>query len=236
MFDALINYFKGNRCHFYMTPSGKDRNEAVVLVHGLIRRSLDLYVLGKYLRNHGYTVYVYDYKTTIKGIDEHGAELKKYLEKVVNEIPSSMKLNIVTHSMGGIITRIALKHLAGTFIPDGEILTRKKIKRIVMLAPPNSGSDAAKHVIKYLPFTKDWLKPLPELSSAPDSPIHAVPEPQGLDIGIIAGRFDLQVARKYTPLHGQRNHTVMPSEHSLIMYMPHVKKAVLHYLEHGTFK
>lgn len=235
MLDAVIKYVTGRKCHFYMSPAGEDKNEIVVLVHGLIRRSLSFYCMGKYLRRHGYHIYVYDYQTSLHGVARHGQDFKAYLEKIVRENPGR-KINIVTHSMGGIITREALGHLAeGTELPKYELLTKDRFKRIVMLAPPNYGSDVAKRVVKYLPFSKSLLKPLEELSSAPDSYIHKVPVPQGIELGIIAGKFDRKVRREYTRLPGAGHHIVLNSEHSCIMYMPKVKRAVLHFLETGTF-
>ncbi|MFA7232348.1 MAG: alpha/beta hydrolase, partial [Victivallaceae bacterium] len=107
MLSVFMKYLRGEKCHFFMTPDQKnDRHEIVVLVHGLIRRSLNLYVMGKYLRKAGYTVYIYDYQTTVKSITGHGKDFKQYLEKIAEENPSEIPINLVTHSMGGIITRI----------------------------------------------------------------------------------------------------------------------------------
>jgi alpha-beta hydrolase superfamily lysophospholipase len=237
LLQALTEYFKGNLCHLYLSPAPgvEDRREIVVLVHGLLRRSYAFYSLGRKLSRLGYTVCVYDYRTTRKLMPEHGVDLKKYLERIAVDHPD-MKINMVTHSMGGILTRLALGHLMdpGT-TPDDEILSRDRFNRIVMLAPPHHGSDLAKRLMKYLPALGKLIKPLPGLSSAPEAAVHQFPVPKGLEIGIIAGRFDSEVALPYTYLPGANAHIVIKSEHSFMMYMPAAIRAVISFLATGHF-
>ena len=192
MFSTIVKYLRGQKCNFYFSPLGEDKNEVVVMVHGLIRRSINFYRLGRVLQKYGYHVYLYDYQTSRHSVAEHGQHFKAYLEKIVAEHPDK-QLNIVTHSMGGILTREALAHLAQGKNEADEILLRQCFKRIIMIAPPNLGSDIARRCCKYLPFTANWLKPLADLSSSPGAYIHQVPIPTGLDIGIIIGRFDNEV-------------------------------------------
>lgn len=235
MLQAISEYFKGRLCHYYISPGAgvESKNEIVVLVHGLLRRSLAFYSLGKRLSKLGYTVCVYDYQTTIKKMPEHGADFKRYLERIAEQHPD-MKINLVTHSMGGILTRLALGHLADED-DSGEVLTRDRFKRIVMLAPPHHGSDVAKRFVKYLPVTAKWIKPLAGLSSAPDADVHTFPFPVGLEVGVIAGRFDSEVALEYTHFPGERAHTIINSEHSFMMYMPSAIKTTIKFLETGHF-
>ena len=235
MLNTIIKYIKGQKCHFYFSPLGEEKNEVVVLVHGLTRRSINFYHLGRLLQKRGYHVYLYDYQSSRYSVAEHGQHFKAYLEKIVTELPGK-KINLVTHSMGGILTREALGHLAEeATTSEHEILTRECFKRIVMIAPPNLGADIARRCCKYLPFTAHWLKPLAELSNADDSYIHQVPIPTGLDIGIIIGRFDHEVKPEYTILPGVTHYLTIKAEHSFIMYMPAAKKAVVSFLENGYF-
>jgi alpha-beta hydrolase superfamily lysophospholipase len=233
--QAITEYCKGRVCHFYFSPASgvEDRREIVVLVHGLIRRSTNFYRMGRKLSRLGYTVCVYDYRSTRKFMPEHGADFKKYLERIAQDHPG-MKINLVTHSMGGVLIRLALAHLAEPE-SNNELLTRNHFKRIVMLAPPHHGSNLAKKLVKYLPFTANWVKPLAGLSSAPEAVIHTFPVPEGLEIGIIAGRFDSEVALPYTHLSGETAHVVINSEHSFIMYLPSTFRAIVTFLETGHF-
>jgi len=211
-------------------PAPDADGEIAVLVHGLIRRGRNLLVLGRRLNRAGFAVHIYDYETTTKTIAEHGRDFKLFLEKLAAENPER-KIHIVTHSMGGIITREALGHPAGA----GEILTSERIGRIVMLAPPNQGSDAARRAVRWMPFIRTVILPLAELSSAPEAYIHRVPVPDGIDIGIIAGRFDLEVRLNYTRLPAMRAHIPINAEHSFMVYLPKVAKLVVRYLREGRF-
>lgn len=218
----------------YLPSPDAGKGELVVLVHGLICRSSNMMILARRLQRAGFAVYVYDYRTTTKNIAGHGVDFKRFLERLAQENPGR-QLHIVTHSMGGIITREALGHLAAGCQNDGEILTSDRIGRIVMLAPPNHGSDAARRVMRWLPMVGRMIRPLPELSSAPDAYIHRVPVPVGLDIGILAGRFDGKVRIDYTPLAGMRHHRVVNAEHLFIMDLPSTARQIVRYLRTGRF-
>ncbi|MCF6174361.1 MAG: alpha/beta fold hydrolase [Victivallaceae bacterium] len=234
MINTIIKYLRGRKCHFYFSPLGEDKHEVVVMVHGLIRRSINFYRLGRVLQKCGYHIYLYDYQTSRHSVAEHGQHFKAYLEKIATEHPDK-KIDLVTHSMGGILTREALGHLAQGQNEDNEILTRERFKRIIMIAPPHLGSDIARLCCKYLPFVARWVKPLADLSSAPDAYIHQVPIPAGLEIGIIIGRFDNEVKEEYTQLPGVKHYLKINAEHSFIMHMPATKKAVISFLGKGHF-
>lgn len=208
-------------------PKHNDKNEIVVLVHGLFLRCLNMFTIGRFLNRHGYEIYIYDYFSTRKQIFHHGVDLKNYLMRIFKMHPEK-KVNIVTHSLGGIITREAVASLQR----ENEA---EKIHRIVMLAPPNKGSDVAKNVVKSLPFSKWIAKPLPELSSSEEAYVHKVPKPEGIEIGIIAGKYDEKVNLEYTHLEVQKDHIVVPSRHSFIMFKKEVKQKTLAFLENGKF-
>jgi alpha-beta hydrolase superfamily lysophospholipase len=234
MLGVLGKYLKGRKCHFYMSPDkANDRRETVVLVHGLIRRSYNMLPMGRFLRKNGFTIYVYDYKTSTRNIAGHGKDLRNYLQKIMAETPDDVPLNIVTHSMGGILTRYAL----GTDKEDSKNPPiTPRVKRIVMLAPPHGGSNIARLITKYLPFSRKLLKPLPELSNSKDSVIHSVPQISGPEIGIVAGKYDSEVAQKDTYLEGMKEHIVIKSEHSFMVYLKSTRKTVLQFLTTGSFK
>ncbi len=229
--SSLIRRAVGAKQYFLPPPPGKDNGEVAVMVHGLIRRGRNMHWLGRRVNRAGYAVYLYDYATTTKTIREHGLDFLAFIESVAADHPGK-KINFVTHSMGGIITREVLGHInRGT----AGRLNADDIGRVVMLAPPNHGSDAAKLALKLLPFSRRWIKPLGELSSSPEAYIHQVPVPEKFDIGIIAGRFDNKVAGRYTILYGMRDHTVINSTHSTIMYMRRAARLSVHYLRSGCF-
>ena len=138
----LIHPFKGS---YYFSSDNPRAPEVNVLVHGLIRRGRCFVKLGRLLAANGYPTYVYDYDTTMHSIAEHGAALRRYLEKIAAENPES-KINIITHSMGGLLTRYALGNFSENYDEkaDESVLKRSRIKHVIMLGPPNKGSDIAR--------------------------------------------------------------------------------------------
>ncbi len=236
MYRAFKEFFAGKRCNFYLPPSPEnDRNEIVVLIHGLVQRGIFLYSLGKFFRKAGYSVYIYDYQTSLKTISQHAGDFKLFLEKLVRESPPDVKINIVAHSLGGIVTREALGHLAAGNDWTGELLTPDRIKRVVMLGPPNLGSYAAKRWLKFFPLSGRLIKPLSELSSDISAYVHSVPVPDGIEIGVIAGKYDFKVDVSLTQLAKQKDHIILVSGHSLMMFIPSVRRAALRFLETGSF-
>ncbi|NLI80441.1 MAG: CHAT domain-containing protein [Deltaproteobacteria bacterium] len=68
-----------------------------------------------------------------KGIPETGAELAARIRKETGRDSGREDLTLVSHSMGGLVSRAALKHLKDT----GEA---SRVRRLIMLGTPNFGS------------------------------------------------------------------------------------------------
>jgi triacylglycerol lipase len=98
----------------------------VVLLHGLARRAGSLAGMGRFLEAAGFATWACDYPSRRVPIAAAAAELA---DRIAAELPAR-PLAAVTHSLGGIIVR----HLADP---------RLDWRRIVMLAPPNQGSQVA---------------------------------------------------------------------------------------------
>ena len=212
--------------HFFKAPKKNDNGRTVILIHGLFLRGLGMYFVARYLNKFGYEARLYDYFTTRKNIVAHGIDFAKYIEKVHAEKPER-ELYIVTHSLGSIVAREAL------CLREKE--NANPIKRVVMLAPPNKGSDAAGITVKLIPFIGRLVKTLPELSSHKDSYVHKVPVPLKTGIGVIAAKYDNKVSRKYTHIEGEKDHAVVPVSHSFIVLSRSAMKKTLNFLNKGKF-
>lgn len=190
MLLTLATYAVGGR-RFEHLP-GNPELPAVVLVHGLLHRGIVMRSLAKFLNGRGYPVYIYDYKTTRSGIVEHGRKFMEFLRSLPEE-----RVGIVTHSMGGLLTRVALCGLSGT--PEAA-----KIGRVVMLAPPHHGSQMAEDVSRRFPPSKLMVRPLAELSNREGAVCRTLPVPRGFEIGVVAGDDDGKVSIESTKLDGHR--------------------------------
>jgi len=218
--------------HHLQPASLQDKNEIVILIHGLLLRGLTMYKLGSFLAKSGYEIYIYDYFTSAKKIDVHSSDFMKYVENIIDQHPLK-KINIIGHSMGNIVTRDMLRKLKSEH-PE----KAKQINKIIMLAPPNRGSSVAKRLSEKLPFTKKLLKPLEELSSAKNSTIHDIYDPsKDFKVGIIAGRYDGKVSVANTRLPSDAyEHIIINTTHSMILYRKSTHKAVLNFLLKGKFR
>lgn len=221
MIPSLAAYVLGRR-HIEHFP-GRPDLVPVVLVHGLLHRGIVMRSLAKFLNEQGYPVYVYDYKTTRRGIVAHGRMFAEFLR----ELPEK-RVSLVTHSMGGLLTRVALSEFQGT--PAAE-----KIFRVVMIAPPNHGSQMAEDVARNFPPSKLLVRPLDELSNREGAVCRELPVPRGYEIGIIAGDADGKVSLESTRLEGMSDHVIVHARHVNILFLPEARKQVSAFLETGRF-
>lgn len=199
----------------------KDKGDAVVLIHGLGRSGFSMYFLGNYLSSNGYRVYIYDYPSTRFTVEEHTIKLVDFI-KTMESDSQIKKIHYVTHSMGGIVAR---KALAGN--------VTNKTGKLVMLAPPNKGSEQATLACK-IPLMPTILLPLIELTSEKNSPINYIPVPN-IDIGIISGKYDRKAKISETYLKEAKAYLIINSSHTFIMNKSKTKSAVLRFISEGDF-
>lgn len=202
----------------------EQNQEIIVLIHGLMRTSLSMWPLKIYLKRQGYAVYSYSYPSAKFSIQEHGVYLNQFIKNLLEKNPG-VKINFITHSLGGIITREALSSLSAKQL--------KNIGSLIMLAPPNQGSKLAKLSTEMFPMFTSPIKPLVELSSDHTSYVHQVSVPN-IKIGIIAGRYDAKVPPEFARL-GQNEPVIVNSSHTFIMNNAKTKELIMSFLKKGTF-
>jgi alpha-beta hydrolase superfamily lysophospholipase len=206
----------------------------VVLLHGLARGHGSMAKLGAYLRHEGFETWTRTYPSRRHSISYLASALSDELVAAVGDRP----LCAVTHSMGGIIVR----HLQDP---------RLRWTRIVMLAPPNQGSQLAAGMVRN-PLFRWFYGPagteLADASSWPDPPAPfaviagtrslAFTNVTSWTIGrrFAAGvRNDGTVAVDETRLAGMTHFAEVDATHTWIMNAPDVRRLVLGYLREGAF-
>jgi pimeloyl-ACP methyl ester carboxylesterase len=214
------------------TPKG-----AVVLLHGHGRTGRSMRLIATALARAGYSTFSPSYA----GLRQSMTAIVDHLKPRISEFAEASEgpVHIVTHSLGGLVARA--------------LLTAKRprhLGRVVMLAPPNAGSELADLLFR-LRLDRLILGPVGTYLRTSSHRIgENAFERVDFDLGIIAGnraldpvfpRFllprpnDGKVAVASTRVAGMSDHMVLPVSHTLMVYDRHVIAHTLTFLENGSF-
>lgn len=194
--------------------------ERVLLVHGLAAPRWLLIPIQQRLRKAGYLTTNWGYPSIRGTIQSQAGKLGRKIESL-EQRGDHRQLHLVTHSMGCVITRYLL-------------LTSKPatLGRWVQLTPPHHGSPVATFLARGLAWC---CEPLEQLSDSPDSFVNELGVPEGIETGVIAARHDRVIDVETTHLPGERDHRVVSSGHSSLLFRRDVAEAVVHFLRQGNF-
>ena len=189
--------------------------ETVVVIHGFGGKRLWMAPLSYRLARQ-YEVANWSYFSYGGSIESHAARFAKFLES----IDAKQRLNIVAHSMGSIVTRAALQK------------TQALVSRVVMLAPPNAGSNVAKFVS---PILGPICRPIKEISSHKDSYVNQLSTKTSCETGVIASKFDVLVPLKNTMMDDLADHQTVVGTHNSLLFSGKVAAMVSRFFQHGKF-
>ncbi|MCK5708636.1 MAG: alpha/beta hydrolase [Candidatus Aureabacteria bacterium] len=231
-----LSVWKYSSCSQTSKNANSESKEYVVLLHGLGRTSISMKKMEKYLNEKGYIVINFGYASVIHDIDKVSIKLDKVIKDECKD--TNKKINFVTHSLGGIVVRYYLKDKKN-----------KRTGRVVMLAPPNKGSEIAdwlknKTFCKWIAGPTAW-----QLGTDPDSIPMALGNVQ-FDLGVIAGNKsvlpflsskipgedDGAVSVERAKVSGMKDFIKVHSTHTFIMNDKKVQDQVDHFFRNGMFK
>ena len=209
--------------------------DTVVLLHGLGRTSKSMVYMQERLTEAGYTVFNFDYESRKKDIGSLVSDLQKFIEGCC--LQNDRPLHFVTHSLGGILVRAYLSRNK----PEN-------LGRVVMLSPPNKGSDVVDYFEEYSLFKYFFGPAAAELGTGYDSFPNRL-GPADFEVGIITGNRtidpisswiidgddDGKVSIEQAKLEGMADFMVVQVSHAYIMTNPAVVNQVIYFLQKGRF-
>jgi pimeloyl-ACP methyl ester carboxylesterase len=208
----------------------------VILLHGLARSAGSLDKLTEALTEAGFRTCNLAYPSTDHPIVDLAENFVLPALSACRE--NGRPLNFVTHSMGGIIVRyLATAHPE---LPIG---------RVVMLSPPNRGSEVVDKLGSFGLFHFINGPAGTELGTGPDSLPNRL-APPAFELGIITGDRtinpllsllipgddDGKVAVERAKLAGMRDFLVIHASHPLIMNNREAIAQTINFLQQGTFR
>lgn len=190
----------------------------VLLIHGFLGTRGSMYLLERRLVDDGFVVVSFNIGTlNVRDIRRSAFFIHRKIERLLAQTPWQ-KIDIVGHSMGGLIGLYYLKKLGG----------HAHVRRLVMMGTPARGTWVALAGIATLGLwsTSSWqLLPrsrfLDELAQGPNPP--------GVDIYTIAAARDWVVPLRTTRVAGSTAVTV-PLGHSSLVVSEDVYRRLVHIL------
>lgn len=203
--------------------------DAVILLHGLWRSIWAMEPMANYLHQQGYHTINIPYPSFRKPMEE----LKEIIHNAMKRHGGDKKIHFVTHSLGGVLARQLLDEIPAD-----------QAGRVVMLAPPNQGSEII-----------DWLShcgPL-KLGLGPagmqlgSDSIEAPAIPQEIDSVVIMGKQssipffrwllddenDGIVSVERGKIDGMNEFHVLETDHTFIASDPRVMAMTHQFLRDG---
>ena len=214
-----------------LTAAGAD---CIILLHGLSRTADSMEELESGLLDAGYAVVNVDYPSRHHSIPEL-APLA--VQEGIDGCADAERVHFVTHSLGGILVRL--------YLEDNSV---NRLGRVVMLAPPNHGSEIVDS-LRGIPGYSLINGPAGSQLGTGEEDIPAQLQPVNYDVGVIAGTRSVYpvlsqilpspddgiVSVESTKFDGMKDFLLVVRTHTFIMNAPEVLEQSISFIETGRF-
>ncbi|MEM7650895.1 MAG: alpha/beta fold hydrolase [Pseudomonadota bacterium] len=212
----------------------KPHKDLVILLHGILRSKTDMLMLDKFLEKNGYDTLNILYPSREMSLED----LTNFVAEKIGD-NKNRKLHFVTHSMGGLIAR----YFIATHKP-------KNLGRVVMLSPPNTGSEFADFLHDNEILGPAFRKIFGPAGSQLKTDYQHIDGDITYPLGIIAGSSSINplapwvlkdgdhdgiVPVERTKIEGMTDHIVIPTTHTFMMFNPKVMEQTLYFLKYEKF-
>lgn len=185
----------------------------VLLIHGYLATRGSVHLLEQRLTERGHVVIAYRLGPIHMGdIRESAGYIARKIESLATQTGVA-KLDVVAHSMGGLVALDYLKRLGGG----------KRVRRLVLLGTPIHGTWSAALGLLTTPLGRAGLQLLP--GSAFLRELSEIPMPVGPEVVAIAAERDWLAPPHTTTLPGAR-HLTVPTGHSGLLVDERVANTV----------
>lgn len=204
-------------------------SESIVLVHGLWMKGQEMFLLRRRLRQAGYRVYQFSYRSVARDLGQNATRLNSFLQQV-----EGTTVHFVAHSLGGLVVR----RLFHDF-PE------QRPGRIVTLGSPHTGSYVADRLSRSGLFRKLLGCSLMPLTG------ELYPWCGQRDLGSIAGTFSIgvglvvrdlsrpndgTVSEAETRLDNMTDHLHVHTTHMALLFSKTVAEQTVYFLRHSRFR
>lgn len=218
-----------------LTSSQTRAEECVVLLHGLARTDDSMEEMEEGLLDAGFRVINHDYPSREYSIEQLSSAV---IRDATSGCPAGEKVHFVAHSLGGILIRYFLEHHE---LSD--------LGRVVMLGPPNKGSEVV-DAFAEVPVFEMFNGPAAMQLGTEQTSIPNRLGAADFEVGIIAGTKSInfilsqllpnpddgKVSVESTKLKGMTDHITVPVSHPFLMKDEEVIRQTIHFLRHGQFQ
>lgn len=219
-----------------MFSSASPAQEGVILLHGMCRTSACMCAMETFLSQNGYVVLNCDYPSRSDSIENLGENAIGEALKSSN-LKDCKKIHFVTHSLGGILVRSYFSKKTDT-----------RLGRVVMLGPPNQGSEVVDRIGGWRVFKLLNGPAGNELGTSEKSTPNRLGR-VNFELGVIAGDRSInwinslmikgpddgKVSVERTKVEGMKEQIVVHTTHPFMMKNKRVLRHTLNFLRSGAF-
>ena len=191
--------------------------ETIVYIHGFAAHWTVFLPCSAYLRCCGFRSKFWGYPTLREPFDNSAKRFASSLAKIDEH---GRKFHIVAHSMGSIVTLLALQYAQ-----------LNNLGRIVFLAPPMQGVPIAGSTPKFL---NTWITNLESMSDGPNGLHRSVRFNDSVPTMVIAARYDALVPLRNTHLPGRHERLELIATHNSLLIDPRVFMRIGRFLRGKT--